>query len=330
MEMFEDKLDKQMKEAYRKIREDLKDQAAGPCLDEETLICYLEERLAKPEVEEVEKHLSLCSKCNEYVIFMNRINQLDIEEELPHPPEELTKKTIALDRKEKKDTPVKTIPDLIGSAIDWMGMTLHRFRQASFVLATAAAVALVVLVVLSVKSPQRESPVQSPSFELETRIVAREDAFKDAAYSYMEKSVPKARSKRVIMDEEGRLLRSGDCFQVVIKANQESYLYVFIHDSKGEVTQLFPDPSLKDTEGIMTDVEYVLPCEDKWFPMDEDSTSETMYMIATSKPFQNTDRVTKTLRTDGIKKLKDDFGSIIISTKSFKIVHADDKSLRGE
>ena len=61
MEMSEYKLDKQMKEAYQKIREDLKDQGAGSCLDEETLICYLEKRLAESEVDEIENHLSLCS-----------------------------------------------------------------------------------------------------------------------------------------------------------------------------------------------------------------------------------------------------------------------------
>ena len=330
MEMSEYKLDKQMKAAYRRIREDLKDQDTGRCVDEETLIGYVEKRLDEPEMEALENHLSLCSKCNEYVIFMYRLNQLSILEEPPHPPKAVTKRAIALDRTGRQDPPMKALRDLIGSAIEWMGMQLNRFRPPALVLATAVAVGLVVVVVFSVKSPRREAPVRIPSFELKTRIVTRGDVFTDTAYSYSAKGAPKALPKRAIMDEKGGLLRSGDAFQIIIRADHESHLYAFIHDNRGKVTRLFPDPLLEDAKAITTDLEYVLPSEDKWLPLDEDATPETIYMMATSTPFQDPDTITRILRTDGIEKVKHDFGSIIVSTKSFEIAQVDDKPSRDE
>lgn len=44
-----------------------------PCIDEETMACYIEGLLSKEEMKQVEKHVAICDRCREIVEVTRKI-----------------------------------------------------------------------------------------------------------------------------------------------------------------------------------------------------------------------------------------------------------------
>jgi len=45
----------------------------APCIDEETMACYIDGLLSKKEIKQVEKHVALCERCKEIVGISRKI-----------------------------------------------------------------------------------------------------------------------------------------------------------------------------------------------------------------------------------------------------------------
>ncbi len=43
------------------------------CIDEETMVCYIDGLLSEEEMEQVEKHIAICDKCKEVVDISRKI-----------------------------------------------------------------------------------------------------------------------------------------------------------------------------------------------------------------------------------------------------------------
>lgn len=49
-----------------------------PCIDEETMACYIDGLLSEEEINQVEKHIATCDRCKEIVEVTRKIkNQED-------------------------------------------------------------------------------------------------------------------------------------------------------------------------------------------------------------------------------------------------------------
>jgi hypothetical protein len=90
-----------------------------------------------------------------------------------------------------------------------------------------------------------------------------------------------------VVVNEGSVLRSRDNFQVHVDANRPTYVYVLIYDSQGRATQLFPDAKIDRTELIETGSKAVIPRRDLWFWLDDETGTETIYVLASEKPMSD-------------------------------------------
>ncbi len=87
-----------------------------------------------------------------------------------------------------------------------------------------------------------------------------------------------------VLVNEGSVLRSRDNFQVHVESNRPAYVYVLIYDSEGRATQLFPDPKIDRPEFIEAGGRAVIPRRDLWFWLDDETGTETIYVLASEKP----------------------------------------------
>jgi S1-C subfamily serine protease len=319
--MNEDKLDKEMKAAYQKIKKDLGSREKGNCPDEETLTSYIENKLSASEAEKIEKHLSLCDKCNEYVVVMNKTLHFEMTKELPDVPKEVVKKAMNLAREPKPKSIEDERPTLKEKITEWLNKLFPLPMPSQFALGTVVAVLLIfsTLFVIYRKSPQTgEERVYAP-FDLSASLVGKSGA-------PAVRGAGKGSSGKVLIDEgEAGILHSGDSFQVTFKASQDAYIYVFIHDSKEEVSQLFPSPEIKLSNKVLKDNTYIIPSQDKWFWLDQKVGTETIYILATKIPIENTQDITSTLKTEGINKVKETLGSTLLADKTISFLHTDEE-----
>lgn len=84
---------------------------------------------------------------------------------------------------------------------------------------------------------------------------------------------------------EGAVLRSGDKFQVQAVTNQSAYIYVLLYDSQGRASRLFPHPKINQSGFVHAGAEVVVPDRDLWFWLDENSGTETIFVMATATEF---------------------------------------------
>jgi hypothetical protein len=59
---------------------------------------------------------------------------------------------------------------------------------------------------------------------------------------------------------------------------------VLIYDSQGRATQLFPDPKIDRSEFIEAEGKAVIPRRDLWFWLDDETGTETIYVLGSDKP----------------------------------------------
>ncbi len=316
MAKYKDRLDEEIKAAYRRIKTGMKTKGKSKCLDEETLISYLEKRLNKAEVEAVEKHLSLCAQCSEYVIVMNRVLQMDAGEKLPQVPDEMIKKAKSLVKKHREGIGMKKPTKSARSIGEWIAQVFPPLRPIPLALGTVAVALLVVVSIFTLyeKGPGPDDEITSPFFDLTASLTGKSP-------SHTVRGAQKGVPNRVLIEHEG-VLRSGDEFQVCFNASQDAYIYLFIKDSKGEVGLL---PKIKQPIRVIKDNEYVIPAKDKWFFLDKNVGKETIYIIATENPLDATESVMSTLKSSGIDKLQKTLGTNLLAAKIISILHTDQK-----
>ena len=119
-----------------------------------------------------------------------------------------------------------------------------------------------------VAKPQQALPSATP-LALRMNIIGQR---KEADGSYVE-----------VLVNEGSILRSHDNFQVHLETNRPAYVYVLLYDSQGEASQIFPDPKIDQPGFIEAGKKVVIPGEDLWFWLDENTGAETVYVLASEK-----------------------------------------------
>lgn len=87
-----------------------------------------------------------------------------------------------------------------------------------------------------------------------------------------------------VLVNEGAVLRSRDNFQVHAEVNHPSYVYVLIYDSQGRAGQLFPDAKIDQPQFIQPGDKIVIPGRNLWFWLDDETGTETIYVLASEKP----------------------------------------------
>jgi S1-C subfamily serine protease len=316
MAKYKDRLDEEIKSAYRSIKKGLAKQNKGKCLDEETLISYIEKRLNKAEEEAVEKHLSLCSQCSEYVVVMNRVLQRDAREKLPQVSNEMIAKAKNLVKKPREGIGMKKPTKSRGGIAEWIAKVFPPLKPIPLAVGTVALVLLVVVSIFTLykQSPGPDDEISSPFFDLTASLTGKSQAF-------TVRGAPKGVPGKVLIEQQG-VLRSGDEFQVSFNAGQDAYIYLFIKDSKGEVGLL---PKIRQPIRVIKDNKYVIPAKNDWFWLDENVGKETIFILATENPLDATESVMSTLKSSGIDKLQKTLGSNLLAAKVISILHTDEK-----
>ncbi|OGT82765.1 MAG: hypothetical protein A3G96_04260 [Gammaproteobacteria bacterium RIFCSPLOWO2_12_FULL_52_10] len=87
-----------------------------------------------------------------------------------------------------------------------------------------------------------------------------------------------------VLVSEGSVLRSGDNFQVHLEASRAAYVYILMYDSQGRASRIFPDPKIDHPGFVEAGRRVVVPAKDLWFWLDQDTGTETIYVLTAEKP----------------------------------------------
>jgi hypothetical protein len=328
MEWFEEKFKGEMKDLYIKVKEELRHSESIRCLDEETLVSYLENKLNAKEVEAVEEHLSLCSKCNEYVITLNKINSLNWNGTLPSPPKAALNKAVGLAARKEEQPPTKIVSHLPKALVEWGTEFFMRFRSPSFSFRFATATALVSLaaVLLFINVFHDQKPSGNALLRINAKVVVNRSPVKNTVYSFSGGDAADTLSKKIGIQDGGEL-KPGDDFQIVLQLKREAYICVLAQSDEERPLQLFPAPQSKQLKPFMTDIEYVIPTESQYFRVEEGVRKKKLYIMATKEPVLDTTTIARLLRAGGIEKVKEELESTIIAMRVLSFAIVDDSVL---
>jgi CHAT domain-containing protein len=90
-----------------------------------------------------------------------------------------------------------------------------------------------------------------------------------------------------ILVNEGSVMRSRDNFQVHLEPTRSAYVYILIYDSQGRASQIFPDSKIDKPGFVEAGRKLVVPDKDLWFWLDENTGTETIYVLASEKPMSD-------------------------------------------
>jgi hypothetical protein len=75
-------------------------------------------------------------------------------------------------------------------------------------------------------------------------------------------------------------LKTGDRFKMLIRMKKEGFAYVLLHDSRGDLTLLFPYDAGQFRKDWPRCEECFIPQGTAWFELDEHKGRETIYLLA--------------------------------------------------
>ena len=90
-----------------------------------------------------------------------------------------------------------------------------------------------------------------------------------------------------VLVSEGSVLRSHDNFQVHLETNRPAYVYILLYDSQGSASQIFPDPKIDQPGFVEGGRKLVIPSKELWFWLDENTGTETIYVLSSEKPMSD-------------------------------------------
>lgn len=238
------------------------------CPPPETVIAYALEELPPEEKAHVQAHLSECRDCMELVLDV-RAARAEAQE---------GKQEV----REGSPVAVKSwewLAELVGS--------LKNLASGLLALPRLVPAAVAVSVVLAVVGLGLYQHLKAP-IGVQLDLVARtSDGLLTRGPS----------EEAEIKIPQGGVLRSGDCFQIVLETSQEAYAYVFFQDNAGRITTLFSGK-------ILGKKRHKLPAEDDWFKLDETKGLEQVHVMAAKDPLVNLDEVVHLLAREGIGGLQ--------------------------
>ena len=91
-------------------------------------------------------------------------------------------------------------------------------------------------------------------------------------------------------------IKQGDLFKITVEPVQNAYVYLYLDDTEGKLTLLFPESfdSFGAASYLKTSVS--IPDGDNWFQLDGSKGTERFYLLASSQRLKNLEALTVRLR----------------------------------
>jgi hypothetical protein len=86
-------------------------------------------------------------------------------------------------------------------------------------------------------------------------------------------------------------LSSRDDYRLYVEPAERCYLYLYQVDSRGTISQLFPNAGWSPHLSNPVDAgkSYLMPSDSTWFYLDNTPSTETIYVVAARKPMSDLD-----------------------------------------
>ena len=277
--------DKLIKAALKEMRSQMPTHKG--CPDEADICRFLEGVMDENASERIEKHLISCPTCCDYVVSLNKVINFPEEETLPEVPQE---QIMAVDRLVKggdsreKGNLFQSIKDFL--TLDWL-------MQPMPVMVKSCAAALVVLFIFSTLYIYYQ---QSTSLGVQMALVSKTSTITTRGTTG-DKEVEK-------IIKEGDTLYSNDYCRISFELGKNAYAYIIYLNSKGTLEQLYPGPRAIRPQKVLGNTRYVIPPgDDSWFQLDEQTGTETVFLVASEEPISNLKEVYTSLQGAGRKEV---------------------------
>lgn len=111
--------------------------------------------------------------------------------------------------------------------------------------------------------------------------------------------------------EQGGILRSGTYFRIKVSTDRDAYAYVLLYDASQEISKLFSGK-------VCTEKTLLLPSADKPYELDDNTGTESIYVIVSEEAADGFDSKLAELKNVGISEIKRLFPKSVIRTFSFR------------
>lgn len=290
-----DRLDLVIKQVFSRMKK--LSPKPGACLDDELLAAYLEGSLTEKDMERIEEHLALCSQCIESLISLS-------EAESSYPSTEETFSSEQMVRRVKDLVRTRETISLWEKVSSWF----FGLRPVPVMVATSILLVVVTFGVYNLRKPS------GPSLEIPTpilfNIIARmpsEPLTRSEAPDYREVDV-----------KDGGVLHSGDMFRIKFELQEEAYVYLLALDSLGNIVRIFPKKDTATPVKVKPNETYVVPKEDEWLQLDNNTGQETLYLLASPETIEDIDQRIDQLKKSGIDKITEISPEVKIQSFSFR------------
>jgi len=91
------------------------------------------------------------------------------------------------------------------------------------------------------------------------------------------------KDKKFVPISRDTALSTGDEIKMMVELQQECYVYVIYHSSKGEISLLFPEDVRQFSGDYKTGKNYYIPSGRRWFELDKNIGRETFYLLASGQ-----------------------------------------------
>ena len=118
--------------------------------------------------------------------------------------------------------------------------------------------------------------------------------------------------------KNGSTLRSNDNLQIHIKPTKDCYLYALIYDSQGIAGMLFPSRMVNVNNKVRGGRSYHIPGDNNWFYLDNNTGTETIYVLASIAPMEDIDRLLTAMEGAGKRKQQETSQAMLAQVNSMK------------
>ncbi len=264
------------------------------CPEDADLCRFVEGEMDERASETIEKHLISCPTCCDYVVSLNKVINFPEGEPLPEVPPEQIRAAGRLVK--EKPAEGKEKGGLFQSLKEFLSLDWLLQPMPVMVKTCAATLVAVVMFFAAYLYYQQFVPLSA-----QMELVSKSSTFTTRGTTG-DKEVEK-------IIKEGDTLYSNDFCRISFELDKNAYAYILYYDSKGTLEQLYPAPRVMKPLKVMANTTYVIPPgEDSWFQLDEQTGTETVFMVASEEPLSNLKEVLVSLqgsnREEVLKTLK--------------------------
>jgi hypothetical protein len=116
--------------------------------------------------------------------------------------------------------------------------------------------------------------------------------------------------------QEGSALKSNDNLQIHVKPSRDCYVYGIIYDSQGIVDLLFPSQMAGVNNHAKGGTTYTIPKNNQWFFLDENTGTETIYIVASVTPMDDISNLLDSMRAKNKKQQQEVSTQVIAQVRT--------------